>query len=123
MLRILLFTGIIAAATILDIYYNENPVEINTTENDSKNAANEPAEVYLFSPAGYSAAKTSVQKNPGRKHFEQHTKFLQRYHETKNFRELKTEEKKPTNLQFLSFHYLIFRNHYFSLPDDDPHLS
>jgi len=123
LLQLLLFTGIIAGATVFDSYFDNNEIEIETASEESDNTANEPAKVYLFSQVNNLAAKTSAQKNTSRKYFEQHTKFLQRYHESKNFRDLKLDEKKPKTPLFLSFHYLIFRNYFFSLPDDDTHLA
>lgn len=122
-LHLALFLGIIAAANALDIYFDKNPVDIKTAENESGETAEKPGKVYLFSQANTTAAKTSVQKNPVRRFFEQHDKFLQRYHETASFRDLKIDEKHPKTHLFLTFHHFLFRNYYFSVPDDDPHLA
>lgn len=122
-LQLALFLGVIAVATALDIYFDENSVEFESAENETKKTADEPGKIYLFSQSNTSAAKTSVQKNQNRRFCEKHTRFLQRYHESKNFRILKSELKKPKTPLFLAYHYLLFRNYYFTVPDDDPHIS
>jgi hypothetical protein len=103
----------------LDNYFDKNKIEFETASDESGESANEPSKVYLFSQVNNSAAKTSVQKNPVRKYFEHHTKFLQRYHESKNFRDLKLDKMKPKTPLFVTIHYLFLRNNFFSLPDDD----
>ena len=122
-LQLTLFLGVIAVATVLDIYFDKNSVEIETAENETQKTADEPGKVYLFSQSNASVAKTPVQKNQNRKFCEKHTKFLQRYHESTNFRKLKSEVKKPKTHLFPAYHYLLFRNYYVTVPDDDPHLS
>lgn len=122
-LQFALFIGIIAAAGAFDIYFDKVPVEIKTAANDSKKAAGSATKVYLFSQVGNATAKTSVQKNTERRFFGKHDKFLQRYHETNSFRDLKVEKNQPKTPLFLTLHHFLFRNYYYPSPDDEPHLS
>ena len=122
-LQFALFLGVILAATIVDFYFDEDALEIADTEADSEQTTDERATVYLFSQAGNATVKTSVQKSQNRKIFGEHDKFLQRYHESKNFEKLKTKEKKPKTPLFLAYHFLLFRNYYFTVPDEEPSLS
>ena len=121
-LQLALFIGVITAATVLDIYFDENSVEFETTENEPEQTADDHGIIYLYNPAGTSAVKISILKNSGRKIFENHDKFLQQFHQSNSFKKLKTEQKQSKTPLFLTFHHLLFRNH-FSLPDDDPYLS
>ncbi|MFW5831361.1 MAG: hypothetical protein ACOCVA_03870 [Prolixibacteraceae bacterium] len=122
MLQLALFLGVITAATIMDFYFDENAIEI-AAEAESGQTADEQAAIYLFSQTGNATAKTFIQKNQNRKLFVEHDKFLQRYHESKSFEKLKTKEKEPVTPLFLTFYCLLFRNHYFTVPDDDAYLS
>ncbi len=122
-LQLALFLGVITAATIMDFYFDKNTIEIAATEAESEQTADEQATFCLFSQTGNATAKTFIQKNQNRKLFVEHDKFLQRYHESKSFEKLKTKEKEPKSPLLQTFHCLLFRNYYSTVPDDDPHLS
>lgn len=123
-MRLALFAGVVGAATLFDVYFDAVPLELEKTEHESRPPSDEPGTIYLINQAGPASAKVSVQKTGNRNFFEHlHDKFLREYHEAKNYCMLKAEEKNPGIPLFLSCYYLIFRNYYFTFPDDDIPLS
>jgi len=124
-IRLVLFTALVVVASLLDNYLENNSVQITQDQTNSNHSASEHGTIYLFSQANYTFnAKPSVQKAPLRKLFEQsHDKFLQKYHQLRNFQVLKADAKTHKIPLFLSYHYLMFRNYYYTVPDDDPLLS
>ena len=123
--RFAFFTAIIGAAFLFDIYFDDHPVELNQIENSSKEeSATEKGIVYLFSSVNNSSVKTSVQKTPTRKLYEQkHNKNLQNYHQVRNYQLLKAESKLPKRPLIFSYHHLTFRHFFYTFPDDDPFIS
>jgi hypothetical protein len=123
-IRLVLFAAIVGFTSLLDNYLEKNPVQIDKMDTGSNHSANEHGTIYLFTQATTFNAKTSVQKTPSRKLFEQsHDKFLQKYHQLRNYQVLKADAKTHKNPLFLSYHYLVFRNNYYTVPDDEPLLS
>ena len=123
-MRLALFAGVIGAAISFDVYFDAIPLEPENAEHESQPPPDEPGAIYLINQAGPASAKISVQKTGNRKFSEHlHDKFLREYHEAKNFCMLKAEEKNPKIPLFLSYHFLIFRNYHFTIPDDDIPLS
>lgn len=124
-IRLVLFAIAIGFASLLDSYLERNPVQIKQIDTGSNHSANEHGTIYLFTQANYTVnAKTSVQKAPSRKLYEQsHNKFLQKYHQLRNYQVLKADEKTHKVTLFLSYHYLVFRNYFYTVPDYDPLLS
>ena len=119
-----LIAAVIGFASLLDNYLEKNPTQIKQTDSGSNHSANEHGTIYLFSQANTFNAKTSVQKLPTRRLFEQsHDKFLQKYHQLRDYQVLKADAKTHKAPLFLSYHYLVFRNYYFTVPDDEPLLS
>lgn len=124
-IRLVLFATVIGFASLLDNYLEKHSLQINEIDTGSNHSANEPGTIYLFTQASYTVnAKTSIQKAPSRKLFEQsHDKFLQKYHQLRNYQVLKADEKTRKAPLFLSYHYLVFRNYFYTVPDDEPLLS
>ena len=124
-IRLVLFTAVIGVASLLDNYLGKNPVHITQEDSGSNHSANEHGTIYLFTQANYTFnAKPSIQKTPSRKLFEQsHDKFLQKYHQLRNYQVLKADGKTHKISLFLSYHYLVFRNYFYTVPEDDPLLS
>ncbi len=124
-LRLVLFAAVLGFASLLDTYFEKNPVQIDKPDTSPNHSASEHGTIYLFTQANYTFnAKPSIQKTPSRKLFEQsHDKFLQKYHQMRNYQELKADAKTHKVPLFLSYHYLVFRNYFYTVPDDEPLLS
>lgn len=122
--RLALFAAVLGFASLLDTYFEKNPVQIDQPVSKSNHSAEEHGTIYLFTQANTFSAKTSVQKAPSRKLFEQsHDKFLQKYHQLRNYQVLKADAQTHKVPLFLSYHYLVFRNYFYTVPDDEPLLS
>ena len=120
-IRLALFVAVIGVATLFDIYFESNQGELNEIQTNSKQTANEHGAICLFSQTNFFSAKTSVNKNPGRKLFVQsHDKYLQKHHQLRNFQVLKAEAQTKKIPLLLSYHYLGFRDYFFTNPDDEP---
>jgi hypothetical protein len=123
-LRIALFAVVIGLATIFDIYFESNRNDLDEIQTDSKQPAHEHGTIYLFNQANTFNAKTSFQKTSGRKIFvHSHDKYLQKHHQLRNFQVLKAEVQTQTSPLILSYHYLVFKNYFFTVPDDEPIIS
>ena len=124
-IRLVLFATVLGFASLLDTYLEKNPVQIDQPDTKSNHSAEEHGTIYLFTQATYSFnAKTSVQKTPSRKLFEQsHDKFLQKYHQRRDYQVLKADALTHKVPLFLSYHYLVFRNYFYTVPDDVPLVS
>ena len=124
-IRLVLFAALIGVASLVDDYLKKNPVQIAQDDTSSNHSANENGTIYLFTQASYTFnVKPSVQKTPSRKLFEQsHDKFLRKYHQLRNYQVLKADALTHSVPLILSYHYLVFRNYFYTVPDDDPHLS
>ena len=122
--RLALFAAVIGVATLFDIYFESNQNELDKIQTDSKQSANEHGTIYLFNQANSFNAKTSFQKTTGRKLFvHSHDKYLQKHHQLRNFQVLKAEIQTQTSPLILSYHYLVFKNYFFTVPDDELMIS
>ncbi|MBN1821226.1 MAG: hypothetical protein JW833_10940 [Prolixibacteraceae bacterium] len=122
LIRILLIAVLIGAAVILDNYLDDHPVKLSQNENNDQ-SGNTQESLFIFNPSIVVNAKQIIQKAPFRfLQTEMHDKFLCKYHQLRNFHVLKAETLNQKIPLFLSYHYLIFRNYYSSLPDDEPSL-
>lgn len=123
--RLAVFVALTAGALLFDIYFDNHPVELEQIEAGSeKKPVAEHGVVYLFNPVNASSVKTTVQKTPTRKLFDQtHNKNLQKYHQLRNYQVLKAEANLPRKSLVLSYHHLTFRHCFFTFPDDDPFIS
>jgi hypothetical protein len=116
-----LFIAIVGTAVLLDVYFENNPEELESIQAESKKQTNEQGEVYLISQTSSTSVKTSFPKNPNRKlRVESHDKFLRKHYHLRNYQVLKAEVKKQTTPLIHSYHYLVFQNYFFTLPDEEP---
>ncbi len=114
------FMAVIAAAFFMDVYFENNPKELENIQAESGKQTSEPESVYLIAQSSTVTLKTSVQKSPTRKlQVQLHDKFLRKYHSIRNYEVLKAELATQTTPLILSYHYLVFQNHFFSTPDED----
>lgn len=116
-----LFVAIIGAAFLLDVYFENNPAELDTIQAENQTKTKDPGGVYLIAQAGTTGAETSFQKSSSRKlQVQSHDKFLRKYHQHRNNDVLKAEVQVQTAPIIQSYHYLVFQNYFFTQPDEDP---
>lgn len=122
--RIAIFAAVIGAAFVFDSFFGNEQVATKTTESNSDFPDSGFNHVYLLVQTNPVTVKSLVQKTDDKRDFlKSHDKFIQKYHQLRNFQVLKAEVEKQTAPLILSYHYLVFKKILFSLPDDDNPLS
>lgn len=123
-IRLAIFIAVIGVATILDVYFEKNPESVEDIHAESANNSGERSKMYFVYQTNTFNAKTSVQKNLERKlQVKSQDKLVQKYHQLRNYQVLKAEVQSQTTPLILSYHYLVFKNYFFTVPDDDPLIS
>lgn len=123
-LRLAFFVAVIGVATLFDVYFENNPEKLKVIQTESADNTDEQSIMYFVNHTNTFDVKTLSQKNTGRKlQVESHDKFIQKYHQLRNFQVLKAEVQTQTSPLILSYHYLVFKNYFFSAPDDEPLIS
>ena len=113
--------AVVSGAILLDVYFDGNSSELESTHAESEMPGSESGGVYIIAQTNTTGAKTSVQKLQKRKLLVQsHDKFLRKYHQVRNNEVLKAEVQPQTAPIIQSYHYLIFQNSFFTHPDEDP---
>lgn len=120
-LRLALFAAVIGIAALFDIYFDDNRFEIEETENSSPKNEKEQGSVLLINQTVNTGAKTSVCKSVVRKpQLKSHDKLVQKYYQLRNYQVLKAELQTQTTPLISTYHYLAFKNYFYSIPDDNP---
>lgn len=124
MWRLVAFVAIVFSAALFDLYLDDclvsNQVETSTTEEKTQ----ESGHLLIVAQSNIFGSKISTQKSLVRKHFmSTQDKFVQKYHQHRNYQVLKAEVQTQTAPMILSYHYLAFRKTFFSMPDDDVYLA
>lgn len=120
-LRLALFIAVIGLASLFDVYFESKQVEIVENESDSAKDTKTRNTVHLISQSKDLVVKTPVQKTFSRKlQIKSHDKFIQKYYQLRNYQVLKAEVQTQTTPLINSYHYLAFKNYFYSLPDDVP---
>lgn len=122
LLRLALFVAVIGVAHLFDSYFDKNPVLLDKAEASANNQHNEPNTVYLVSHLNIPGVKTELQK-PIKRNLQPklHDRLIQKYHQIRNYQVLKAEMESETYPLISVFHYLAFKNCFFTDPDDDHH--
>ncbi len=121
MLKLALFAVVIGIATLFDIYFDDKHVEIEEIEANSTEDEKEQDTILLISQSSNLGAKTSVSKTVVRKlQLKSQDKFIQKYYQLRNFQVLKAEVQTQTTPLISSYHFLAFKNYFYSIPDDVP---
>ena len=124
LLRLAFFVAIIGVATLFDLYFENNPEKLKVIQTESADNTDVQSIAYFITQTNTFDVKTSSQKNTGRKlQVQSHIKFVQKYYQLRNFQVLKAEVQTQTSPLILSYHYLVFKNYFFTTPDDDPLIS
>lgn len=123
-MNIAIFAAIIAVAAVFDIYSDNQGVKIGNIENNAGEKENEKGSVQLFSQSFDFGVKIQVLKTVQRKIvLKGHDKFLQRFHQLRNYQVLKAEVQTQKAPRILTREYLSFRNYTYFSPDDIPSFS
>ena len=124
LLRLAFFIAVIGVATLFDVYFENNPEKLKVIQTESADNTDRQSIIYFVNQTNTFDVKTSSQKDTGRKlQVKSHDKFIQKYHQLRNFQVLKAEVQTQTSPLILSYHYLVFKNYFFSAPDDEPLIS
>jgi flagellar basal body-associated protein FliL len=120
-LRLALFVAVIGLASLFDIYFDDKHVEIEETEANSPEDEKEQGTILLISQSTNLGAKTSVNKTVVRTiQLKSHDKYIQKYYQLRNYQVLRAEVQNQTAPLINSYHYLAFKNYFYSVPDDVP---
>ena len=113
--------AVIGLASLFDIYFENDKVEIVEIEAGSSESEKEKDSILLISQSTNFGAKTSENKTWVRKlQVKSHDKFIQKYYQIRNYQVLKAEVQTQTTPLINSYHYLAFKNYFYSIPDDIP---
>ena len=124
LLRLALFIVVIGVASMFDVYFENNPERLEDIEAESTADSGEQGKMFFVSQSNSISLKTSTQKDTGRKlQVKSHDKFIQKYHQQRNYQVLKAEVQTQSTPLILSYHYLVFKNYFFTSPDDEPLIS
>ncbi len=119
-----LFVAVIGVATLFDIYFESDSGILEEIQNESAANMGEKGKMYFVNQTNTISAKTTSQKNTGRKlQLKSHDKFIQKYHQLRNYQVFKAEVQPQTTPLISSYHYLAFKNYFFSDPDDEAQIS
>ena len=120
-MQLTLFVAVIGLATLFDIYFDKNELESAEIESRQSNDEKGPDTILLISQTPNFGAKTFEQKTFTRKvYVKSHDKFLQKYYQLRNYQVLKAELQTQTAPLINNYHYLAFKNYFYSIPDDIP---
>jgi len=120
-LQLALFAAVIGMATLFDIYFDKNELESAEIESSQSKEEKGPDTILLISQTSNFGAKTFEQKIFVRKvQIKSHDKFMQKYYQLRNYQVLKAEVQTQTAPLINAYHYLAFKNYFYSIPDDIP---
>lgn len=116
--------AVIGLATLFDVYFDKSSVEITKIEAGSSEESQDQNKIILISQSSNLGVKTFEQEISVRKiQVKSHDKFMQKFYQLRNFQVLKAEVQTQTAPLINSYHYLAFKNYFFSDPDDIPLIS
>ncbi len=120
-LKLALFAALIGIAALFDIYFDNNRVEIKEIETSSPDDEKEQGSVLLINQTINPGAKDSAGKTVVRKpQLKSHDKFVQKNYQLRNYQVLKAEVQTQTTPIINSYHYLVYKNYFYTLPDEIP---
>lgn len=124
LMQLALFVAVIGMASLFDIYFDESKVKPEETETGASNDEKKQEKIVLISQVTNFDVKTQIQKTAVRKlHEKSHDKLIQKYYQLRNYQVLKAEVQTQTTPIINTYHYLAFKNYFFSVPDDIPLFS
>ena len=119
--RLTVLAVLAGAAYFFDYYFENNPEKVAQLETSHSAESKTQGNFIFYELTRSLNAKQNLHKFPIR--FIQsriHDKFLQKYHQLRNYHVLKAESiKQKVPLVFL-IHFVVFRDDHSTLPDDEP---
>ncbi len=113
--------AVIGLATLFDHYFDKNTAEAKEIEDSSSKENQEQKTFVLVSQSLNIGVKTTVEKTVSRKlQLKSQDKFIQKYYQLRNYQVLKAEVQTQTTPLINTYHYLAFKNYFYSVPDDIP---
>ncbi len=120
-LLLALFVAVIGLASLFDVYFESSRLEIVENETGSAKDGKTRDTIHLISQSTDLVVKTPVQKTISRKlQVKAHDKLIQKYYQLRNYQVLKAEVQTLTTPLINTYHYLAFKNYFYSIPDDIP---
>jgi hypothetical protein len=120
-LKLAVFVAVIGLATLFDFYFDKNDAEVKEIEASSSKENHDQKTILLISQAPNCGIKTLAEKTVQRKlQLKSQDKFIQKYYQLRNFQVLKAEVQTQTAPLINSYHYLVYLNYFYSVPDDIP---
>lgn len=120
-MRLALFVAVIGMASLFDIYFDNNQVKPEESETGSAKKESKQEKIILISQSVNLDLKTPVQKTVVRKlQVKSQDKLNQKYYQLRNYQVLKAEVQTQTTPLINTYHYLAFKNYFYSIPDDIP---
>ena len=120
-LKLALFVAVIGLATLFDHFFDKNTAEAKEIQASSSKQNQEHKSIFLISQVANVGAKTLAEKTAPRKfQLKSQDKFVQKYYQLRNYQVLKAEVQKQTTPLISTYHYLAFKNYFYSVPDDFP---
>ncbi len=120
LVKLAIFVALIGLAVFFDNYFEKNPVGLDEFAAGQGETATEHGVIYIFSQNSPTTIKTSAQKTPDRKIFQQsHNKLLQKYHQLRNYQVFQKESGIQKPPLILTCYFIFFRSCHFPSPDSD----
>ena len=120
-LKLALFVAVIGTAALFDYFFDDDLSAFEKIETEAGKHAADQNTVYLINQVNTIAIKSSVQLASCKKlYVKSHDKLIQKYHQLRNYQVFKAEVVTQTSPLINTYHYLAFKNYYFSDPDDEP---
>ena len=122
--KLALFVAVIGTASLFDYFFDDDLSALDKIETEAGKHSTDQNTVYLINQVNTLALKSSVQFASVKKfHVKSHDRFIQKYHQLRNYQVLKAETGDRTSPLINTYHYLAFKNFYFTDPDDDEPLK
>lgn len=108
-------------ASLFDIYFDDTRIKPEETQTGSAKEERKQEKIVLISQSTNLDLRTQVQKTVVRKfQLKSHDKYIQKYYQLRNYQVLRAEVQNQTAPLINSYHYLAFKNYFYSVPDDVP---
>lgn len=119
-LQLALFVAVISMASLFDYFFDDDIAILDKIEAETNQTTKNQNTVYLINQINSVGVKSTIQLVTNKKlQIESNDKYIQKYHQLRNYQVLKAEVQTQTTPLIDSYHYLAFKNFYFSDPDDD----
>ncbi len=120
-MKLAVFVAVIGLATLFDHYFDKNMAEAEEIEASSSKENQEQKTILLISQSPNFGVKSLAEKTAPRKlQLKSQDKFIQKYYQLRNYQVLKAEVQTQTSPLISTYHYLVFKNYFYSVPDDIP---